>query len=342
MRACSGTWIAHGSGSADRDGRRRARPRRRAARRRTSTRCGASGSPPRRSRATTTASPTRACGRSATSRTCGRCSANPTGSSTAQVNQRFADAVVAEARSDDPIVLVQDYHFALLPAMIRAKLPRRDDHHLLAHPVAEPGVVRHLPVARARCSRACSAAPSSASTPDSTARTSSRRSTATSRRASSTSTRRSRSTASETLRRELSRSRSNGRREAERRAGRRSASAGAAVFERLGFRPTQLLASASTASTTPRASSSGCTRSSGCSRSTRSGSAASCFVQVAAPTRSSLEEYRSFQERIAAARRAHQRALRRGRLPAGASCSRQHHDHDARQRAVSAPPTSAS
>jgi trehalose 6-phosphate synthase len=41
-----------------------------------------------------------------------------------RVNQRFADAVVAEARGEDPIVLVQDYHFALLPAMIRAKLPR--------------------------------------------------------------------------------------------------------------------------------------------------------------------------------------------------------------------------
>ncbi|MEO7150838.1 MAG: trehalose-6-phosphate synthase, partial [Burkholderiaceae bacterium] len=41
-----------------------------------------------------------------------------------QVNQRFADAVVAEARSDDPVVLVQDYHFALLPAMIRKKLPK--------------------------------------------------------------------------------------------------------------------------------------------------------------------------------------------------------------------------
>jgi trehalose 6-phosphate synthase len=40
------------------------------------------------------------------------------------VNQRFADAVLAEARSEDPIVLVQDYHFALVPAMIRAKLPR--------------------------------------------------------------------------------------------------------------------------------------------------------------------------------------------------------------------------
>jgi trehalose-6-phosphate synthase len=41
-----------------------------------------------------------------------------------RVNQRFADAVVAEARSADPVVLVQDYHFALLPAMVRARLPR--------------------------------------------------------------------------------------------------------------------------------------------------------------------------------------------------------------------------
>ena len=41
-----------------------------------------------------------------------------------EVNQRFADAVVAEARSEDPVVLVQDYHFALLPALIRAKLPQ--------------------------------------------------------------------------------------------------------------------------------------------------------------------------------------------------------------------------
>jgi len=40
------------------------------------------------------------------------------------VNQRFADAVVAEARSEDPVVLVQDYHFALLPAMVRDKLPQ--------------------------------------------------------------------------------------------------------------------------------------------------------------------------------------------------------------------------
>jgi trehalose 6-phosphate synthase len=39
------------------------------------------------------------------------------------VNQRFADTVVAEARNERPIVLVQDYHFALLPRMIRERLP---------------------------------------------------------------------------------------------------------------------------------------------------------------------------------------------------------------------------
>ena len=40
------------------------------------------------------------------------------------VNQRFAEAVAREACTDDPIVLVQDYHFALAPKMIRALLPK--------------------------------------------------------------------------------------------------------------------------------------------------------------------------------------------------------------------------
>jgi len=41
-----------------------------------------------------------------------------------KVNQRFAEVVVSEARTEDPIVLVQDYHFALLPRMVRERLPR--------------------------------------------------------------------------------------------------------------------------------------------------------------------------------------------------------------------------
>ncbi|MDP2195161.1 MAG: trehalose-6-phosphate synthase [Rhodocyclaceae bacterium] len=39
------------------------------------------------------------------------------------VNRKFARAVVEESKTPAPIVLVQDYHFALLPRMIRALLP---------------------------------------------------------------------------------------------------------------------------------------------------------------------------------------------------------------------------
>jgi len=40
------------------------------------------------------------------------------------VNQRFANTVAEETQGDDPVILVQDYHFALLPSMIRSLLPR--------------------------------------------------------------------------------------------------------------------------------------------------------------------------------------------------------------------------
>jgi trehalose 6-phosphate synthase len=40
------------------------------------------------------------------------------------VNRKFADAVVAEAKTKSPIVLVQDYHFSLAPALIRERLPK--------------------------------------------------------------------------------------------------------------------------------------------------------------------------------------------------------------------------
>jgi trehalose 6-phosphate synthase len=39
------------------------------------------------------------------------------------INERFADAVVEEATHEDPIVLIHDYHFGLLPRMIRKRLP---------------------------------------------------------------------------------------------------------------------------------------------------------------------------------------------------------------------------
>ena len=39
------------------------------------------------------------------------------------VNRRFADTIKQESRTEDPIILVQDYHFALLPRLIRERLP---------------------------------------------------------------------------------------------------------------------------------------------------------------------------------------------------------------------------
>src|SRR5262249_26397967 len=39
------------------------------------------------------------------------------------INARFADCVVEGAKRDDPIVLIHDYHFALLPRMLRERLP---------------------------------------------------------------------------------------------------------------------------------------------------------------------------------------------------------------------------
>lgn len=40
------------------------------------------------------------------------------------VNLKFAKAVIEEAKTDDPVILVQDYHFALLPKMIKERLPK--------------------------------------------------------------------------------------------------------------------------------------------------------------------------------------------------------------------------
>jgi trehalose 6-phosphate synthase len=40
------------------------------------------------------------------------------------VNERFADVVAQEAARKDPVILVQDYHFAVLPRMLRKRLPR--------------------------------------------------------------------------------------------------------------------------------------------------------------------------------------------------------------------------
>lgn len=41
-----------------------------------------------------------------------------------EVNQKFAEAVVQESKSVDPVILIQDYHFAILPQMLKKLLPQ--------------------------------------------------------------------------------------------------------------------------------------------------------------------------------------------------------------------------
>lgn len=123
MRACSGTWIAHGGGSADRE---------------TADAAGRVRVPP--------ADPAYTLRRIWLSKAeekgyyygfaneglwplCHIAHVRPVFRSEdweqyRAVNERFAEAVVEEAHTDDPVVLIQDYHFALLPRMVRERLPR--------------------------------------------------------------------------------------------------------------------------------------------------------------------------------------------------------------------------
>jgi len=123
MRACSGTWIAHGSGSADRDaadrhGRVRVPP-------------GEESYVLRR----VWLSPEEEKGyyygfsNEGLWPLCHVAHTRPVFRSDdwrhyQTVNQKFAESLCTEVDSEDPIVLVQDYHFALAPRLIRERLPR--------------------------------------------------------------------------------------------------------------------------------------------------------------------------------------------------------------------------
>jgi trehalose 6-phosphate synthase len=122
MRACSGTWIAHGSGSADREvvdrhDRVAVPPEK----------------PAYRIRRVWLSAEEEAGYYYGFSNEglwplCHIAHVRPTFRSSdweqyVAVNRKFARAVASEAKTRDPIVLVQDYHFALLPNMIRAELP---------------------------------------------------------------------------------------------------------------------------------------------------------------------------------------------------------------------------
>ena len=122
MRACSGTWIAHGSGSADRDVVD------------AHDRVGVPLDHPAYHIRRVWLSPEEETGyyygfaNEGLWPLCHIAHVRPTFRTSdweqyRKVNQLFARTVVEEAKSADPIVLVQDYHFALLPRMIREALP---------------------------------------------------------------------------------------------------------------------------------------------------------------------------------------------------------------------------
>ncbi len=122
MRACSGTWIAHGSGGADRevvDGRAHV------------------AVPPGHPEYTLRRvwlTPEEEAGyyygfaNEGLWPLCHIAHVRPTFRSSdweqyERVNRIFAKAVLEETTTPDPVILIQDYHFALLPRMIRDALP---------------------------------------------------------------------------------------------------------------------------------------------------------------------------------------------------------------------------
>ncbi len=167
MRACSGTWIAHGSGSADRE---------------TVDRHDRVGVPPGQPlyqvrRIWLTPEEERGYYGGFANEglwpLCHIAHVRPTFRTGdfehyRNVNTKFADAVVAEAKTKDPVVLVQDYHFALLPRMIRNACPTRPSSRSGTSPGPTRKRSRSVPGASS-CSTVCSGAASSAFTRSSTA-----------------------------------------------------------------------------------------------------------------------------------------------------------------------------
>ena len=123
MRACSGVWVAHGSGSADRESSD--------ARGHLEVAMGDASYLLRRVWLNEEEETGYYYGfaNEALWPLCHQAHAHPVFRRTdwvqyQRVNQRFADAVADEAACDDPIVLVQDYHFALVPSLLRRRFPR--------------------------------------------------------------------------------------------------------------------------------------------------------------------------------------------------------------------------
>ena len=256
------------------------------------------------------------------------------------VNQRFADAVVAEARSEDPVVLVQDYHFALLPAMVRAQLPRATILTFWHIPWPNPESFGICPWRREILEGMLGSTILGFHTRfhcKNFIETVDRFLEARIEHEHSTISFKGDETLVESY--PISIEWPPPRRSARLAVGR--ASAGAACSSAWPCRPTPAWPSASTASTTPRASSSACTRSSACSRSARNGSAASSSCR--SPRR------RAARSRSTSSSRSASRGVTAASTSASARPGYQpvhllaeHHEHERRRPSCSAPPTSAS
>ena len=123
MRACSGTWIAHGSGSADRDVVD------------SLDHVSAPPSNPSYQIRRVWLTPEQEKGyyygfaNEGLWPLCHIAHARPIFRSSdwehyVQVNELFSQATIEETKSNDPVILVQDYHFAMLPKVIRDRLPK--------------------------------------------------------------------------------------------------------------------------------------------------------------------------------------------------------------------------
>ena len=296
MRACSGVWVAHGSGSADRETVGRARPRCACRRARSPTSCAASGSRPRRRRATTTASPTRGSGRSATSRTRGPIFRSEDWQHYQAVNQKFADAVCEEVGLGRPHRPGAGLPLRAAAAADPRAAAARHRPHVLAHPLAQLRALRHLPLAR-RAARGPARQQHPRLPHPVPLQQLPRRGRPLPRGAHRPRAERGRPPAgSATLVRPYPISIEwPSRWLAGRAAGRRVP--GAASSPSSASRRTRCSASASTASTTPRASRSACWPSSGCSSATPSCAGASPSCSSPRPSRTIIERYRQLNER---------------------------------------------
>jgi len=65
-----------------------------------------------------------------------------------KVNEEFAKAVLDETKNEEqPFILIQDFHFALLPELIKSEKPKAKVCNILAYTMAKSGIFWNLSMA---------------------------------------------------------------------------------------------------------------------------------------------------------------------------------------------------